>query len=68
MAYLSECNHGESVVVYNCKTCPLCEAQDELTDLEKRLESLQEDSAYFEEKSIELEDQLTKLRKEIENG
>jgi len=48
------CGDGHEEICFDCRNCPVCEAQDEIADLEDRI--------------IDLENEIDELRTEIDNG
>jgi predicted RNase H-like HicB family nuclease len=55
------CDSGHEEICYECRNCPLCEANREIESLENIVEELKES---LEELKEELEESLEELKKD----
>jgi peptidoglycan hydrolase CwlO-like protein len=55
------CDSGHEEICYECRNCPLCDANEEIESLEKEVDELKES---LEELKKELEESLEEFKKD----
>jgi len=59
---LNSCEHGDSIIVYIGRDCPMCEAKNDIADLENKYATLVDQYAVLENDYNKLEDELNELK------